>query len=623
MKKLFFFLFIGVTGIGFGQSSQEIIDANTLIIIKETDSLSALKELANKKIDAETEKINRFEDSLLRVSNYTNLVNSIKINDSILEFLVKRKNISSRNIDRYTSKVLNDEYDSDNDSYKSRRYEKKENREKRLEGVIDFYNKSKSDILTWEKYLVDNRDSVQVMTLEQGNWSRSGGVHNSSAERNAFIVELLDKITTGPPWEEGKHVVIPSKIYSKWINELNITMINTFGYYSNSPSSSHRKLLEKINRKMDVDDYVIIRIYSITDKDGFGVPDIEAENYLNPWNYKVKGLLRTKKLKKVIEEYRANGAKRKIDDDTDDYIHHQNFWKNFFTHYRLVSTLEEQKEKLKKYTDSYDSLLTITTPMRSSRSQIENKLVLEKKSAERKISNLTNKINSCERIINRKDERILKVQSDEIMRIKLISEADSLLQIKNYELAISNYQQAQNLFNHADVIPKLENATELYAPILAKQQEEERVKQAEAQKRAALARKKLDEEMSQNAIKYLIDNAGIDISASEYAKKRYDYNGCFSTYFIAVNEPLNSGYVRRTNWDVHFSNGLPCYWVQLEGNTDQAAWGVKLMYDFITENYTENYKAANTYEEFIENGEKARKLYFTRAKGAGCRCVDY
>ena len=351
MKKLFFFLFIGVTGIGFGQSSQEIIDANTLIIIKETDSLSALKELANKKIDAETEKINRFEDSLLRVSNYTNLVNSIKINDSILEFLVKRKNISSRNIDRYTSKVLNDEYDSDNDSYKSRRYEKKENREKRLEGVIDFYNKSKSDILTWEKYLVDNRDSVQVMTLEQGNWSRSGGVHNSSAERNAFIVELLDKITTGPPWEEGKHVVIPSKIYSKWINELNITMINTFGYYSNSPSSSHRKLLEKINRKMDVDDYVIIRIYSITDKDGFGVPDIEAENYLNPWNYKVKGLLRTKKLKKVIEEYRANGAKRKIDDDTDDYIHHQNFWKNFFTHYRLVSTLEEQKEKLKKYTD--------------------------------------------------------------------------------------------------------------------------------------------------------------------------------------------------------------------------------------------------------------------------------
>ena len=57
MKKLFFFLFIGVTGIGFGQSSQEIIDTNTLIIIKETDSLSELKELANKKIDAETEKM--------------------------------------------------------------------------------------------------------------------------------------------------------------------------------------------------------------------------------------------------------------------------------------------------------------------------------------------------------------------------------------------------------------------------------------------------------------------------------------------------------------------------------------------------------------------------------------
>ena len=50
---------------------------------------------------------------------------------------------------------------------------------------------------------------------------------------------------------------------------------------------------------------------------------------------------------------------------------------------------------------------------------------------------------------------------------------ESLQKIKNYEIAISKYKKAQELYNHPEVTLKLDKAIELYAPILEKRKEEE------------------------------------------------------------------------------------------------------------------------------------------------------
>jgi hypothetical protein len=402
MKRLLLILFIGITGIGFGQSSQEIIDAKTLLITAETDSLLELRELANKKIDAETEKINRFEDSLVRVSNYTSLVKTLDKNDSILDYLNKKVTLYSKNTDSCTSSVL-------------KLARSHLDRDTRIKNCIMFYNQNESVFTTCKKYLI--HDSVQTMVLGWG------------------FEKLYKKLTraTGSAFD-GRYLAIPYSIYVNWVKELD----------SNGYKTAYPEYKRKIEKKMDIDDNIIVRTdYFSGGRGGLAPVEFLNKNCFNPFYIAIVGLINSEKLKKVITEYNSLNK-----DKRDAKVQRQEFWDSYFQAINRVETLIEQQEKYKKFSESYDSLLTITKPMRSSRSQIENKLSLEKKSTERKISNLRNEISSYERIINRKDERILKVQSDEVMRVKLISEADSLMQINNYEIAISKYKQSQKQLNY-------------------------------------------------------------------------------------------------------------------------------------------------------------------------------
>lgn len=210
-------------------------------------------------------------------------------------------------------------------------------------------------------------------------------------------------------------------------------------------------------------------------------------------------------------------------------------------YFLLLAEIEKFKAEIKDYESKLNNAIQIF----NDREKRVNYKVNESK---RIINSILEDLDNLTNIINSKDDRISQVYKNDSLRTDYILKSDIAIKQKDYKEAINLLEMANRIMIDDNSQGKLARANKLYAPILAKKQEQERV-----------ANEKMKKQMPQAAFQHLKQYLKSPYSAkmARSAVNKIDY--CRTIVTLEVDSQNGFGAYLRGSYNVFFANGKPCY----------------------------------------------------------------
>ena len=261
----------------------------------------------------------------------------------------------------------------------------------------------------------------------------------------------------------------------------------------------------------------------------------------------------SKKLIKIKDKYIGNEIvflnDQRKNKFLNDFYREWSLVQNFQNSILLNSSFETKLKELSAQKSLVDKKLN----------EIKNEISSTDYKNNSKVKKLQYEIDQLNNSINQKDDKIKKMIDDEDLRVTLIIEGDKNLEQKNYEQAISNFESAINIRNSDDINVKLIKARDLYAPILAKKQEEETLARLERERINKEKEQQFQKELPNIAFEYLKDYLKAPSTArfQKYAINKID--NCRTIVTLEVDAQNSFGAYIRNSHNIFFSNQSPCF----------------------------------------------------------------
>ena len=192
--------------------------------------------------------------------------------------------------------------------------------------------------------------------------------------------------------------------------------------------------------------------------------------------------------------------------------------------------------------------------------------------------------------------------------------------ITNWEQLKSAFSKAQQIYQHKEVQSKLDNANKLYAPILAKKQEQERLAKIERDRVEREDTNRKEREMPTTILQYLINESVVSSQAEIQDFKMSTISYCFSVSIVRVSDVNRYGNRYYADYSVDISFGNPCYYEYSSERLSE--WDLEIKSNFLKLNYDyflKNQDTEKEKEQQIKTVDKYYQLYKNRTSVV-CGC---
>ena len=544
---------------GLSQSSETIITEKNNEIIRDTDSLSKVLESTIQNRESKSMSTKLKIENIKENTNYEHLlskkilldssITNLNVEINVLDKIAQKDNL----IDSLMSKhplTLYKSWSNTKTSVIIENFINSTNYKKLKNADFDISSRE------FNGFVEELKDYLYKCYMELYNRSYLHYFEQSSILKNELlfninlsykesksIKKMLGQFDCS--WD-ASYLIVSASSY----NKLKL-MGNTSDCYTKKPNMEN----------IDEDEYIVISIeeddnnewYNSRQNTPKGVVISMTFSDYSPHKFIQSKPMNEKKLEKIKEKLAKSGivfldSKAK-----------NSFWNSYGYEILLFKRHLNAIEDIKRHKIVMDSMNLELSKVINTIRDTENEISRIEKEFDRELRNLKYSIDKLERRISDKENRIQTVKDNESKRVKLIADADSLMQIKNYEIAISKYKKAQELYNHPDVTPKLDRATELYAPILEKKKEEETLARLERERIAREEAERRERELPQTAFNHLKGYLKSPYTASlnQYAINKI--NGCRTVVTLEVDSQNAFGAYIRGSFNVFFANGRPCY----------------------------------------------------------------
>jgi hypothetical protein len=463
----------------YGQTSNKIIEEKSIVINREVDSLSVLLESTIKERELQSQSLKVQIESIKQKVHYKSLVQQKGTLDSLienrnvlmreLEKIALRDNILDSLLIRHKLSLSPNWESYPKISFNISSFDKDFNLERLNKNGLAINSKDVENIKEKSKEL--------VYTAYKDYFERISPYYfeHSSILKEELLFNLQDGKFDDSKSEEK---------FRKLLGEFDCTWPTS--YYFIVKASSYNNLTLKYilskcySKKLDLDDikndeYIILNINKGYDSKTYN----SHNNTPLGWVFDIKfndyeldhltqsqpiGVKKLEKIKEMMSQYNIEFKQGTAVDA---------FWKDYGDEILLFKSHLTAKQDLPLIKNEADSIFRIRKKVIDDINKTDSEVSKLEKESSTLFSNLNYKIDDLKRRIAQKEERLNKVVVDEKYRVELISEADNLIKLKAYDQAISKLTKAQQIYQHKDVQSNLDNANKLYAPILAKKQEEE------------------------------------------------------------------------------------------------------------------------------------------------------
>ncbi len=610
----------------YGQTSNKIIEEKTIVINREVDSLSVLLESTIKERELQSQSLKVKIESIKQKVHYKSLVQQ----KGSLDSLIENRNVLIRELEKIALR------DNILDSLLTRH-------KLSLSPNWESYGKISFNISSFDKdFNLDrlNKNGLAINSKDVENIKEKSkelvySAYKDYYERISPYYFEKSSILKGEllfDFKDGKFDDEKSKDkFRKLLGESDCSWDES--YYFIVKASSYNNLTLKYilskcySKKFDLDDikndeYIILNI-----KKGYNSITYNSHNntplgwvfHIKFNDYDLDNLTQSqpigvKKLEKIKEMMAENNLEFKQGVAVDA------FWKDYGDEILLFKSHLTANQNLPRIKNEVDSVFKIRKKVIDDIKNTDSEVSKLEKESSTLFSNLNYKIDDLQRRIAQKEERINKVVVNEKYRVELISEADNLVKLKEYDQAISKLTKAQQIYQHKEVQSKLDNANKLYAPILAKKQEEERLAKIERDRVEREDTKRKEREMPTTILQYLINESLVSSSAEIQDFKVSTISSCFSVSIVRIADINRYGDKYYADYSVDISFGNPCYHEYSSKRLSE--WDLEIKSNFLKRNYDYFIKSEDTEkerEQQIKTVDKYYELYKNRTNVV-CGC---